>query len=474
MKLWRSASLPVIRPNWAVIRHAPMVLGLLAVVGGSILFLAAVTGDQSVRGPSSGSIALISAAFVVIGLGLFRRLRIAYYALIAGLSLVLAWLVAEGDGMPPFLKLGAVLIYTLFARSAFTQSFSFKSRVAGADQDPAAREARRALAEQRLRTVPGTRPESVLGFADDKAFFFADDGQSFLIFARTGSAWLALGAPVGPEDHWPALYSQFRRDAEASGKLPGIYAAPPEALPALRSASFKTEKIGENAILDLQAFSLRGNKREALRRGHRKLKEREGGSFEMWLPPHDRAQLEKLAPISQRWLDQRGGTEKRFSLGRFEPDYLDNCPIGVAYINGEPVALGSLMLTADKGWAGIDLMRFDDRLSITNTMDFLLVEMILWAQNEGYRRFDLSMAPLAGVGTTENSKLFAKLAQSVYRRGERFYSFQGVRRFKQKFDPEWEPRYVAGPSAVTAPLVLAKAAVLTNGRVKLRGHRSKD
>jgi len=127
-----------------------------------------------------------------------------------------------------------------------------------------------------------------------------------------------------------------------------------------------------------------------------------------------------------------------------------------------------LLVTPNQAWAGIDLMRYDPAQNITNLMDFLLVELVLWAKREGYQKFDLAMAPLSGLADDAHAPLFARIGDFVFERGERLFNFQGLRRFKQKFDPMWEPRYLASPGYWTLPVTLAQVALLTKGQKTAR------
>ena len=315
-----------------------------------------------------------------------------------------------------------------------------------------------------LYTADAARPDNVLGFVRDKRLHFGPDQRAALAYSEIGSSWIAMGPPIGPKAHWAETLSSFHAAAEANAVRAAIYAAPPDMLPELLELGYRVEKIGENAILDLPEFSLSGRKRETIRRGRRKLAERHGASFAMSLPPHDPKLIERLRPLSDAWLDENGGREKSFSLGRFDPDFLNLCPLGWVEIEGQPVAFGTLLTTPDFAWAGIDLMRYDPALNVTNLMDFLLVELILWAKHENYQRFDLAMAPLAGLADEAYAPLFARIGNFVFQRGERIFNFQGLRRFKQKFDPVWEPRYLAAPGYWALPVSIAQVALLTNGQ----------
>jgi phosphatidylglycerol lysyltransferase len=64
------------------------------------------------------------------------------------------------------------------------------------------------------------------------------------------------------------------------------------------------------------------------------------------------------------------------------------------------------------------------------------------------------MAPLSGIESTSSSPLWHRVADTIYERGERLYDFQGLRAWKNKFDPVWQPRYLASRSGIALPWVL--------------------
>jgi phosphatidylglycerol lysyltransferase len=107
------------------------------------------------------------------------------------------------------------------------------------------------------------------------------------------------------------------------------------------------------------------------------------------------------------------------------------------------------------------LMRY--RPDGPSVMDFLVLSTLLYGKNEGYRTFNLGMAPLASVGEHRRARLGERLAGLLFRRGDHWYNFQGVRLYKQKFDPEWVPRYMAYQSAVEWPVALANVSALIAG-----------
>jgi len=109
-----------------------------------------------------------------------------------------------------------------------------------------------------------------------------------------------------------------------------------------------------------------------------------------------------------------------------------------------------------------DLMRFSSAAP-RGVMEYLFVRLILWARDEGYESFDLGMAPLSGFEPRALAPAWNRLAGIVYRHGEHFYHFRGLRQYKEKFDPEWEPRYLATPGRLAVPRILANVTGLVSG-----------
>jgi lysylphosphatidylglycerol synthetase-like protein (DUF2156 family) len=312
-----------------------------------------------------------------------------------------------------------------------------------------------------LAHAEGARPDMHLALLGDKSFVFSPDGLAFMMCAHAGGSLIAMGGPVGARKAWRAALERFRDEADARALRPVIYAAPVEILPELLDLGFQMQKVGENAVIALSGFSLEGPRRQPLRNARNRVAERGGGKFEVHGPPQRAGLLDELAAVSGAWLAAHKGGEKGFSLGRFDRRYLSDQTIAVVRVKGRAAAFANIWTTPDKAWAAVDLMRYAADIAPPRTMDFLFAELFLWAKHEGYSKFDLGMAPLSGLAEERHAPAFARLGRLVYERGAGFYDFPGLRAFKEKFDPDWEPRYLAAPGAWSLPIVLAEAALLT-------------
>ena len=92
-----------------------------------------------------------------------------------------------------------------------------------------------------------------------------------------------------------------------------------------------------------------------------------------------------------------------------------------------------------------------------------MLGLILHFKAAGFARFSLGMVPLSGLQPRRGAPLTQRLGALVFKRGEAFYNFQGLRRFKDKFQPDWEPRYMAVPAGLDPLVALTDTAALIAG-----------
>ena len=125
----------------------------------------------------------------------------------------------------------------------------------------------------------------------------------------------------------------------------------------------------------------------------------------------------------------------------------------------------SLWTIAGNEEYSIDMMRYVPNAP-DGAMEYLFIKLMLQARQEGYHWFNLGMAPLSGLENRALSPLWNRLGSMVFRHGEHFYNFRGLRQYKDKFDPEWEPRYLASPGGLVLPRVIANTAALISGGLR--------
>jgi phosphatidylglycerol lysyltransferase len=322
-----------------------------------------------------------------------------------------------------------------------------------------------------LKTADAAEPGSNLALLGDKRFLFSASGKSFLMFGVRGRSWIALASPVGRRDERLELLWRFRELADAHAARPGIYGVGPEDLPDLVELGFSIQKTGESAAVPLDSFSLEGRRRETLRRNWRKTGEC-GAIFEVIPAAAIEPVMSELQQVSDEWLAHHAGGEKAFSMGGFEPAYVAEFPVAVVRVDGRIIAFATLWTTAGREAFSMDLMRYADAAP-KNVMDFLFVELLQWGREQGYEAFEFGMAPLAGLDDRPLAPIMSRVGRLLFERGEEMYNFRGVRRYKDKYDPVWQPRYIAAPHKWAIPILLADVGLLSSGGVAGLTRRTK-
>lgn len=295
----------------------------------------------------------------------------------------------------------------------------------------------------------------------DKAVLASRDGDGFLMYAVQGRAWIAMGDPLGTPAERRELAWRLREHAETHAGWTVFYQASPAQLDLYVELGLSLLKIGEEARVELAGFSLDGAARKTLRNTRNRLA-REGCTFRIVPAADVPALLPALAQVSDDWLASKQTREKGFSLGYFDADYLAGGPLAVLERNGGVCAFANLWCGAGRHELSVDLMRFTHDAPV-GAMDTLFIELMLWGKAEGYAWFNLGMAPLAGLHARALAPLWNRFGALVFGRGERFYNFRGVRQYKEKFGPVWEPRYLAAPGGLRLPRVLAALTTLIAG-----------
>lgn len=321
-----------------------------------------------------------------------------------------------------------------------------------------------------IATQSSTTPQLV--YLGDKSILWNDDRTAFVMYAVRGRSCVALGDPVGPAGTAHEMVRRFLAMCHEFGATPVFYEASAEGLPDFADFGLVSIKIGEEARVPLAQFTLSGGAHKHLRTSVNRM-EREGFTFRVIEPPEVTALLAELRDVSDEWLETKSTSEKGFSVGFFDEAYVARSPVAVMERHGRIEAFTNLWLGMDRREISPDLMRY--RVTATpGVMDALFAQLMVWAGERGYAWFNLGMAPLAGLPMTPSSRAWMRAGHFVYRHGEAFYNFQGVRAYKSKFDPVWRPRYLAYPGGLALPRVVTDVASLIAGgyvRMFLRSGR---
>ncbi len=309
----------------------------------------------------------------------------------------------------------------------------------------------------------GAEPSAQGVFLGDKSLLFNAERNAFVMYGRSRCSWISAGDPVGPAAELASMVRLFADAATAASAWPAFYKVAPDNIGMYLEENFLVGKVGEMARVPAVDFTLDGPGRRRLRRSRKQARE-SGVTVEVIPAGGSEPVMRDLESVSDDWLRQQRGREKGFSLGAFRPDYVNRFPVAVARVSGAVVAFATVWSSGSRRQLEVDLMR-SGAGAPPGTMHALLVDLIEWAGEQGYDSVSLGMSPLAGVSPLGEGGRIRWLRYALTSLSGRFYNFEGLREFKQSFDPEWEPRYLASSPGIARSLVLAHLAALTSGGI---------
>ncbi|HEY6708067.1 MAG TPA: phosphatidylglycerol lysyltransferase domain-containing protein, partial [Actinomycetota bacterium] len=242
-----------------------------------------------------------------------------------------------------------------------------------------------------LGTAVADSQDSLAYFAlrDDRATVRA--GEALISYRPVGTVALAAGDPLGPPNQWPAAVATFVEEAARQGRIGAVLGCGGTAAGVCAAAGLTTIYLGDEAVLELDRFTLEGRAvriarqswNRARRAGYTSLMGRSGDL--------DTGSVNTLRALSRRW---RGtAAERGFSmaLGRlFDPR--DHATMVVAARDGQGRLRGFLHFVPwGQDGASLDVMR-RDRQAPGWLNDFLIVEAARRLPELGIRHLSLNFS----------------------------------------------------------------------------------
>ncbi len=381
-------------------------------------------------------------------------------------------ILALRDPLPPH----TAWIIRWFLRSLPLLGFTVLFGTAVAALRPALH--RKRLRAERERVVPlvaqyGESSVSAFSLAPGTDYFFSRSGRAAIAYRFESDTLLAIGDPIGPADELVPLLRDFARFAEERDWTFAFFQSLPEHQDIYRSLGWRALHIGEDPIIRPDAFSLEGSAMGDVRRASAKLQSAglEAVHFRPAVnpfdPAHDRDGFgQQLGAISADWLRAHPGGERGCCMGRFDVQHLRDSWLAVAW---NPAArrveafLTWVAVPARRGWA-LDLMRRRHDAP-AGVMEFLVAASVEEARRAGDEILSLSLSALAraetnGAPEPEESAAVTVGRTILTKHLSRFYSFEGLFKWKAKFQPAFEPRYLVYSHPLALPrvaLALARA-----------------
>ncbi|HUA13375.1 MAG TPA: phosphatidylglycerol lysyltransferase domain-containing protein [Candidatus Sulfotelmatobacter sp.] len=280
---------------------------------------------------------------------------------------------------------------------------------------------------------------------EDKQYYFDEEGQSAIAYHVMHGVALALGDPIGNEAKFKELIEGFLNQCFYNDWLPSFIHVGGKYLDFYESDGFTLQKLGQEAMVDMEHFQTKLAESKYFRQIQNKFN-KQNYSFELLNPPHQQAVLDRLRFISDDWLSKDGRGERGFAMGYYSDRYMQMSRIGVARDGASTIQAFINILPTDfnREEVNYDLLRQSSQ-ALGNVNDYLLMNVIATTHKEGFRLLNMGLSPLAGIKSESEEKeqtLVDNVLKFAYNNGDRFFSFSGLYRFKAKYEPMWQDKYV--------------------------------
>ena len=317
--------------------------------------------------------------------------------------------------------------------------------------------------------------------APDMDVFVSPTGRAAIAYRAEADTLLALGDPIGPPEEIAPLLAAFETYCRERDWQFAFFQASPELRAAYEARGWRVLHVGEEPVLDPARFTLEGGAMGDVRRAAHKL-EQAGVTVRSFRPPEHaidptgpdgEAVLAGVRAVSHAWLAAHPGGEKSFGMGRFDARQLAHRWLLVAQSKEGRVEafLTWAPVPAAGGWT-LDLMRRRADAP-PGVMDLLIARSALEAKERGDLSLSLGLSALVSVNPDQGPEE-ERVRAFLRRRLGAFYDFEGLFRWKKKFQPRFEDRFLVVPGALALPRVLyALARAQTPGGIlpMLRGPR---
>lgn len=340
----------------------------------------------------------------------------------------------------------------------------------------------------------GSNPLAFFGLSPDNRHFLTADGRGLVNYRLVRSVAVALGDPVCAPDAREEVTRRFLDFCVRQRWRVAFYQASPEYLPIYRAQQMRVFKIGEEALLDPQTFTLDGSAMANVRTSCRRA-EREGARIEWYEGVPPATVMQQLQDVSNAWLTYKQQAEETgFTTGKLEelivtaqraeaiktsaPRYVTAVAFtkadkACAFLTFTPLyahKCGEVANGQSKGWGWtLDLMRrVPDAPPCV--MELLLVRTLERFRSQGARVVSLGMVALSDTDQ-EMTAAERHLTSFVLNRLHLLKNRSSLFRFKQKFQPCWESRYLVTGSILDLPEIALAVFRLrnyaSNGLMKL-------
>ncbi len=312
--------------------------------------------------------------------------------------------------------------------------------------------ASRRLAAELVR-AHGTDTLSFFKLRADKHYFFSEDRRAFVGYRIENGVLLLSGDPVGPEDAFAPLLGELRGFAQTRGLKLGGVGASDRLRPLYEELGLKTLYLGDEAVIELDRFSLEGRPIRKVRQSVTRLR-KAGYTAELHpVSELDGATLAQVEDVLE--LGRQGAPERGFSMAMDKVcgQHADETLVMLARDESDPArpVRGVLHLVPCYGREAVSLsfMRRDPETP-NGLTEFMVASAAELLREHGLKELSLNFATFAK-WMHSPTHWYERALGRLVALANPFFQIESLYRFNAKFFPRWEPRYLVYEGALGLP-----------------------
>lgn len=273
----------------------------------------------------------------------------------------------------------------------------------------------------------------------DKSLYFSENREGFISFKLAKNFAVVLEKPVCEEEDQLYILREFEEFCKNKGLKPIYYRAPEANLFLFKTLKKQKLLIGQEALVDVQNFTLQGKDRKSLRNAINSISKK-GFVSEVFEIPHTEEFMAEIKSISDEWLLEFDKKESVFSQGSFDENELKNQTIiAIKDENGKLQAFLNIIPDYTPEESTYDLIR-KRKDAPGGCLDVLIVSLIEYSKNNNLKYLNMGLTPMSGLDAPDN--LVEQIMKYAYHRVGSLKHFQTLRFFKEKYATIWENKYL--------------------------------